>query len=276
MRISKLLLGDHRSFSNVIAIALGVNEAIVLNQIDYWLDYNQRDKEKRTTHFFDNRWWAFNTYEEWREHNFQFWSMSTIKRVFSGLEDRGQGKEPIILSKKYDPKNGNHTKWYSIDYDALDEAILPFLPDSFNLTLSRSGQSDTNMNVSNCTDQDQVNLTHSFKETETTFSEITNRENIPPNPQGSSPPPPDPDPKSEPEPEPKTEDLGPPSQSRAYNRITCSLHTTLSVRLKTVRTRSKVPPPSEPQESQSETSAINLHQRKTRPPSQKNLAAEKP
>ncbi len=189
MRISKLLMGDHRGFSNVIAKALGVNEAIALNQIDYWIEYNARDRSKQETHFVDGRWWVFNTYEDWQSENFDFWSISTIKRVFAELE---KGKDPVLLSRKFGSKKGKHTKWYSIDYDALDRAIKPHMPDSVNLSQSRSGHSDTIgsgqsdtigsgqlelirsghsdpfRNGSICTNLDRVNLEFSYKETETT------------------------------------------------------------------------------------------------------------
>ena len=45
-----------------LAAVIGLNEAIVLNQIHYWIEKNRGDE----MHYRDGRTWTFNTYKEWQ------------------------------------------------------------------------------------------------------------------------------------------------------------------------------------------------------------------
>jgi len=92
---------------------LGLNEAIVLQQLNYWLQLNKRtDKNYR-----DGRYWTYNSIREWQETDFDFWSFDTVKRVFENLEKSG-----LLISCVYNKQNYDRTKWYSIDYDKLEES----------------------------------------------------------------------------------------------------------------------------------------------------------
>ncbi len=63
-----------------MAKAIGLHEALFVQQLDYWLH--------RHPHIRNERKWIYNTYEEW--HNqFPFWSIRTIKRIVSGLRKNG-------------------------------------------------------------------------------------------------------------------------------------------------------------------------------------------
>ena len=57
----------------------------------------------------------YNTYEEWRKQ-LPFWSVSTIKRTIHSLEMKG-----LLLSDNFNEMKMDKTKWYSIDYDKLQE-----------------------------------------------------------------------------------------------------------------------------------------------------------
>lgn len=89
-----------------LAVLIGLNEAIVLQQINYWLksSKNIRDGEK----------WIYNTFVEWGEQ-FPFWSDKTIKRAFANLEKSGL----VITNSSYNKVGIDRTKWYRIDYDLL-------------------------------------------------------------------------------------------------------------------------------------------------------------
>lgn len=102
-----------------LAMLIGLNEAIVLQQIKYWIGKNMEDQEKYTTHFKDGRWWTFNKISAW-EKQFPFWSYNTVKRTISSLENLG-----ILVSGNYNkdkfgnPDPRNRTKWYAINYEAI-------------------------------------------------------------------------------------------------------------------------------------------------------------
>jgi len=78
----------------IIAQATGVNESIVLQQLYYW----------HTKYSFKK--WIYNSYEEWQKQ-FTFWSIRTIRRIFTSLE--GQG---FIKSKR-----SKTCKFYKLDED---------------------------------------------------------------------------------------------------------------------------------------------------------------
>lgn len=90
-----------------LAIAIGLEEAIVLQQLHYWL-------QKRGGENFNGFHWVYNTYEEWHTGNFPFWSLSTVKRIFKRLEEMG-----LVKSMQSHKGNWDHTKSYTIDYYRL-------------------------------------------------------------------------------------------------------------------------------------------------------------
>lgn len=96
-----------------LAMVLGdLNESIVLNQLNYWLEINK----KANKHFIDGKYWVYNTYSDWRINNFPYWSEKTIQRTFTRLENKG-----IVVSANYNKSGIDKTKWYTIDYDVLDK-----------------------------------------------------------------------------------------------------------------------------------------------------------
>ncbi|MEH7276699.1 hypothetical protein [Neobacillus vireti] len=90
-----------------LAAKIGLNEAVVLQQIHYWLGISKHKIEGRT--------WVYNTYEEWQKQ-LPFWSVSTIKRGIRSLEMLG-----LLISANFNQLKMDKTKWYSIDYEKLLE-----------------------------------------------------------------------------------------------------------------------------------------------------------
>lgn len=93
-----------------LAATIGLNEAIVLQHIHYWLVNNQ----KSNTNFYEGRYWTFNSMKKWHEEVFYFWSIETVKRVFKSLE-----KEGLLIVGNFNKKGYDRTKWYTIDYQKL-------------------------------------------------------------------------------------------------------------------------------------------------------------
>ena len=115
---SKLLFNEEPIVINKLAAkVLGLNEAIVVQQIHYWLEINRKAKKN----FYDGRTWTYNTYDEWQEENFDFWSTRTLKRIFTGLFDKG-----ILLKGNYNTYKYDRTMWVSIDYNKLDEILAKY------------------------------------------------------------------------------------------------------------------------------------------------------
>lgn len=101
-----------------LALVLGdLNEAIILNQLNYWLEINK----KADKNFIDGKYWVYNSYAEWRENDFPYWSEKTIQRTFTRLENKR-----IVISANYNKMCIDKTKWYSIDFEVLEEMIKAY------------------------------------------------------------------------------------------------------------------------------------------------------
>ncbi|WP_056997854.1 hypothetical protein [Fructilactobacillus fructivorans] len=60
-----------------LAKKIGLNEAMVIQQLHYWL--------LKSNKVHENRKWIYNTYNDWQKQ-FSFWSVRTIKRTISNLK----------------------------------------------------------------------------------------------------------------------------------------------------------------------------------------------
>lgn len=87
-----------------LAKAIGLNEAIVLQQIHYWLQGNKSGKE------IEGVRWIYNSLAEWKEQ-FPFWSESTIYRALQSLEEK-----KLIQIGEFNQRKYDRTKWYTINY----------------------------------------------------------------------------------------------------------------------------------------------------------------
>jgi DNA-binding PadR family transcriptional regulator len=140
-----------------LAKLIGLNEAMILQQLHYWLS----ESKAGTTR--DGERWIYNTYEEWAE-NFPFWSVSTIQRTFANLEKQG-----LIISAQLDAKKRDMRKFYRIDYAKLEELEgVKVAPHHVKLTSSHHVKMESS-NVSNWHD---VNI-----ESETTTETNTDKKN---------------------------------------------------------------------------------------------------
>ena len=110
--MSKLLLDDKPLIIlPSLANKVGLNEAIILQQLHYWLGISTNKKEGEV--------WVYNTYDDWREQ-FPFWSVSTIRRTITKLENSG-----LIIIGKFNKLKIDNTKWYRIDYIQLESMSRP-------------------------------------------------------------------------------------------------------------------------------------------------------
>jgi len=146
-----------------LAEILGLNESIVVQQLHYWV--------QRSKNVHNGKQWVFNTYAEWQEQ-FKFWSERTVIRIFSSLE-----KKSIIVSKKLDKKGGNHTKYYTINYEKLEE-----------LTTEKEHDKLASSNMTDCHDGHDklassicITMLHTENTTKTTTNNKKNKTSFPEN-----------------------------------------------------------------------------------------------
>lgn len=109
-----------------LALVLGdLNEAIVLNQLNYWIEINKKAEKN----LVDGKYWVYNSYSDWRINNFPYWSEKTIQRTFTRLENKG-----VVISANYNKLAIDKTKWYTIDTEKLQELVDKFNSDEDKMT----------------------------------------------------------------------------------------------------------------------------------------------
>jgi hypothetical protein len=117
-----------------LALVLGdLNEAIVLNQLNYWLGINK----KAGKNFIDDRYWVYNSYSDWKAKDFPYWSEKTIQRTFTRLENKG-----VVVSANYNKLGIDKTKWYTIDTEKLQELVDKFNSDEDKMTNRQDNMTD--------------------------------------------------------------------------------------------------------------------------------------
>ena len=91
-------------FDADVAEEIGLNGAIILNNIAYWVGRNAANG----INFHDGCYWTFNSLEAFQKM-FHFWSERTIQRTLHSLEDGG-----YIQSGCYNKDPRDLTKWYTV------------------------------------------------------------------------------------------------------------------------------------------------------------------
>ena len=96
-----------------LAKAIGLNEAIFLQQLHYWLN--------RSNHNFDGQPWVYNTAADWAEQ-FPFWCEKTIRRVIDKLKKQNL----IETTPRFNKKNYDKTNWFTINYQSVEKLDSQF------------------------------------------------------------------------------------------------------------------------------------------------------
>lgn len=94
-----------------LAMMFGLTEALILQQIHYWLKKNK----ERHHNFHKGTYWVWNTIEGWHTSEFPFFSPETIKRALNKLRTR-----KVLRVDHFNKRSYDKTLWYTIDYAVLD------------------------------------------------------------------------------------------------------------------------------------------------------------
>lgn len=149
-RDSRLLINEHPlQVLPSLAVAVGLNEALFIQQVHYWLDTSK--------HVHEERRWIYNSYEEWQKQ-LPFWSVSTIRRIVANLEEQG-----VLLVGHFSSNKLDRTKWYTINYDAIDSLVPSAETDRPSAQNEQTGM--TNLDSPICSDWSHVNGTETTQET---------------------------------------------------------------------------------------------------------------
>jgi uncharacterized phage protein (TIGR02220 family) len=95
----------NHSFNVDIAKKYGVELAIILENMQWWIAKNKANKK----HFYQGSYWTYNSVKAFSEL-FPYWSIHQIGRFLRRLEDEG-----LITSKNFNKAGYDKTKWYTVN-----------------------------------------------------------------------------------------------------------------------------------------------------------------
>ncbi len=114
---------DNYLFNVEVAKKYGVNEAIFLQNMKFWISSNKANGRN----FKEGRYWTYNSYEAFQEI-FPFWTARQIRTIIDKLVEQGV----ILKENKFNKQRNDHTNWYAFVNE--DEWINVQAPKEFCLT----------------------------------------------------------------------------------------------------------------------------------------------
>lgn len=104
---------SYHSFSTEIAEKIGLVEAILLNNIKFWIDKNKANNEN----FHKGRYWTYNSAKAFSEL-FKYLSDRQISRALKQLVDDG-----YLIKDNFNTNPFDRTSWYALSDKFYDEFI---------------------------------------------------------------------------------------------------------------------------------------------------------
>lgn len=92
------------SFDIIIAEKFGVNVAIFLNNIAFWVKKNQANNK----HFYEGRHWTYNSQEALTQL-FPYWSRQNIRTILKDCLSQG-----LLLRGNFNETGYDRTTWYAL------------------------------------------------------------------------------------------------------------------------------------------------------------------
>ena len=100
------------AFNKNIAKKYGVNEAILIHRLVFYIEKNMANNK----HFYDGNFWIYNSRKAWTEL-FDFYSENQIRTILQNLIKKG-----AVKTGNYNKISYDRTTWYSIiDYEIFKE-----------------------------------------------------------------------------------------------------------------------------------------------------------
>jgi hypothetical protein len=94
----------------------GVDEAIILANLKYWLDKNKANEKNLN----DDHYWTYNSVKAFGKL-FDYWSSRQIQRILKSLADQG-----VLIEGNYNKSTYDRTKWYTLNASHYPEySIAP-------------------------------------------------------------------------------------------------------------------------------------------------------
>lgn len=104
----------NHSFDIELAAKHGVNEAIFIENLRFWIAKNKANGK----HFYEGRYWTYNSMKAYAEL-FPYWTANQVRRIIESLVSQG-----VILVGNHNSNPYDRTQWYALNAQ-IDLADLP-------------------------------------------------------------------------------------------------------------------------------------------------------
>ena len=132
---------EYFTFSTKDANQYGVDGAILLHHIRYWVAKNEANDKN----YHDERYWTYNSQTAFSKL-FPFWTARKIGRLLTKLEEDG-----VILSGNYNDKRYDRTKWFTLVNGITDLGGIHLSKMTNALTKNDSPIPDNNHSITQST-----------------------------------------------------------------------------------------------------------------------------
>lgn len=105
------------SFDVEIATKYGIAEAILLNNLYFWIKHNSANE----TNYYDGMYWTYNSVRAYKDL-FPYFGEKKLKNALSNLEN-----EELIVTGNYNKLPFDKTKWYAITekgYSVIEKGLF--------------------------------------------------------------------------------------------------------------------------------------------------------
>ena len=108
--------GISHAFDTGYAIAYGVDEAIMIRNLQFFITINAN----RGHNFKEGRFWTYDRLNDFLNH-FPYWTIQTVRRVIASLISQG-----VIIKGEFNSEWSNRTQWYAFkDQEKFIKNIKP-------------------------------------------------------------------------------------------------------------------------------------------------------
>ena len=115
----------HHYFNTEIAKEVGVNAAIILENIAHWVLRNKANNKN----FYDGHYWTFNSNAAMAEL-FPYMNARQVRTALDSLRKKG-----MVLTGNYNKSSYDRTLWYTVSDDCAEQ----FFPEIIHLTNKSNG-----------------------------------------------------------------------------------------------------------------------------------------
>lgn len=106
------------NFNSKIAELFGVNEAIFIQNIFFWINHSAANKK----HYYKDKFWTYNTKDAFVKL-FPFWTYAQVKNIIKKLV-----QHQVLFIGNFNENSWDKTSWY-----ALDDEMIFFLRNGGNI-----------------------------------------------------------------------------------------------------------------------------------------------